>query len=171
MLPTRCITYCRMRILMNKLFCISIIVIWGALSSCNKRCDYVEPATVCWLPFSFDVRNAADSNIFITQYDLDSVQVFDETQQPTEFSINTFQNTFALKIWDCSQESEPLGSAITKVFFVQLNAVETDTLRFEFKPVPSTSECGGDLFEYINVQYQDSIYNIRNKSIVCVLER
>lgn len=136
-----------------------LIVITILISSCKDKCRYVEPPSICGVELEFEILNSADINIFIEDYTIDSLQIFNELNDSIVFSINKTDQTFQFEIFDCWNENDRYNNSITKNFLLKLNSIEIDTINFNFKPIDPAGECGGTDFEFLKIIYKDRTYD------------
>jgi hypothetical protein len=127
--------------------------------SCRDECRYVDPPSIVGVELEFEILQSNEENIFMTEYSIDSLQIFNEHQDSVSFKINAMTKTFGFEIFDCLEEKEKFNTDQKKHFLLQLNSTEIDTIYFEFKPIDPASECGGTDFEYLNINYKAKQYN------------
>jgi len=140
-------------------------------SSCKKRCDFVEPSTVCDLQLDFEIRDSLGINLLMDHFSLDTFEILDTQYQPVAFGTNTYRKTFGLRIFDCIEETDAFNIPISKTYLLRLRPSVMDSIRFDFKVIEASSECGGNLFEYVHITYRDSIYDFRDQTILHTLYR
>ncbi len=95
-------------------------------------------------------------NVFTTNYNYDTVTVYNPDWKVALATSIGFDGAVALRFIDLQSDKDVVDQLISKRFYMYFNYQDIDTIDIDFKM--TKGNCGHQIMEYFKVAYNDSVY-------------